>query len=159
VAVGVVEALASQGVDVDAGAIKRGIARTLWPGRCEIIAKNPLIILDGAQNIASAAALKKTIKENFKYRNLILVLGISSDKDLRGICRELSDLADKVILTKANNPRAALPEILAGNFAQKENYLTYNLKEARKLALSLAGKGDLILVTGSLFVVGEFRDV
>ncbi|MDD5596034.1 MAG: bifunctional folylpolyglutamate synthase/dihydrofolate synthase [Candidatus Omnitrophica bacterium] len=159
VAVGVIEALASQGAGVDASAIKRGIAQTLWPGRCEIISKNPLIILDGAQNIASAAALKEAIKKNFRYRNLILVLGISSDKDLRGICRELADLADKVILTKANNPRAASPERLAGNFAQKENYLTYSLKEAKELALSLAGKQDLILVTGSLFVVGEFRDV
>ena len=137
--------------------IQDALAKTVWPGRCEVISKNPLIVLDGAQNIASAQALKKAIREKFKFKNLILVLGISSDKDIKGICDELCDLADKVIITQANNPRAAEPPALAKYFQDKETHLTENIGEARKLAQLLAKKKDLILVTGSLFVVGEFR--
>ncbi|MDD2752458.1 MAG: bifunctional folylpolyglutamate synthase/dihydrofolate synthase [Candidatus Omnitrophica bacterium] len=159
VAVGAIEALSKSGICIDSGAIKKGISETYWPGRCEIVSHKPLVVLDGAQNIASAAALKRTIGAYFKYRKLILVLGISSDKDIQGICAELSGLAERVVLTMADNPRAVPAHILAGFFQDKENYLTDNLSEAKKLALSLAGRQDLVLVTGSLFVVGEFRNV
>ena len=93
-----------------------------------------------------------------KYRKLILVLGVSADKDIAGICGQLRGLADIIILTRAATPRAIAPHRLAGYFKNKV-YLTQSVKEARDLAVSLAGKEDLILVTGSLFVVGEYRDV
>jgi len=162
VAIAAVEELRNSGVRVGVDAIKDGLSKAVWPGRCEVIARNPCVVLDGAQNVASARVLKKAIRENFsasgvKYRKLILVLGISDDKDIRGICFELKDLADKVILTKAASPRATEPAVLAGNFPCKVAYLTKNVSEARKLAVKLAHKRDLILVTGSLFVVGEFR--
>ncbi|MFH0763164.1 MAG: folylpolyglutamate synthase/dihydrofolate synthase family protein [Candidatus Omnitrophota bacterium] len=158
VAVGIIEALRCHNIRVMASSIRRGLYNTLWPGRCEVASRNPLVVLDGAQNSASAAALKDTIRRNFSYRKLILVLGISKDKDIKGICSKLGGLADKVILTSSKNPRASLPQSLAGYFAQKEFYLTNNIKEARQKASSLAAPGDLILVSGSLFVVGEFRD-
>jgi len=157
-AVGLVEGLSFYGINLKAAAIRRGLSRAVWPGRCEVIQKNPLIILDGAQNVASAQVLKKAVEDNFKYRKLILVLGISSDKDIRGICQELGSLADEIILTRAETPRATAPVELAGYFKRKL-HLTQSVKEAKLLAGSLAGKKDLILVTGSLFVVGEFRDV
>ena len=122
-----------------------------------MVGKNPLVILDGAQNLVSAQVLKKAIKDNFKYEKLILVLGISSDKDIWGICKKLDSLADEIILTRAATPRATDPAKLSGYFKRKL-HLTQSVKEARLLAKSLAGKKDLILVTGSLFVVGEFRD-
>jgi dihydrofolate synthase/folylpolyglutamate synthase len=158
-AIGAVEALRFYGINVGVDSIRRGIYNTLWPGRCEMVAKNPLVVLDGAQNLASAQALKKAIKDNFKYKKVILVLGVSQDKDLRGICQELRSLADTVILTRADNPRATKPEILATYFRGKSSYITQSTKEAKKLAQKLAKKEDLILATGSLFVVGEYRDV
>ncbi len=163
VAVGVIEALRSYDIIVDIDSIRQGFYNTVWPGRCEIVSKNPFIILDGAQNIASARALKKTIKEQFraysgKYKKLILVLGISKDKDIKGICNELNDLADEVILTKADNPRAAEPRTLAAYFKNKKTFITDNIKEAKAKAIDTAKKEDLILATGSLFVVGEFRN-
>jgi dihydrofolate synthase/folylpolyglutamate synthase len=157
-AVGLVEVLSSCGFNIKACAIHRGLDRAVWPGRCELVGRNPLIILDGAQNLASAAVLKKAIRDNFVYRKLILVLGVSSDKDICGICKTLKPLADEIILTQASTPRAADPQKLARYFKRKP-YLTFSVKEAKLLARSLAGKKDLILVTGSLFVVGEFRDV
>jgi len=158
VAVGAIEALSSYGVKVSIDEIKNGLRNTVWPGRCEVVSKDPLIILDGAQNIASAQVLKKAIKENFKYKKLILVLGISKDKDILGICREVDELADEVILTRADNPRATEPKVLAGYFKGKPAHITKDIKEAKIMAQRIAKKGDLILVTGSLFVVGEFRD-
>jgi dihydrofolate synthase/folylpolyglutamate synthase len=157
-AIGLVEGLSFYGYNLPAGAIRQGLRHAVWPGRCEILQRNPLIILDGAQNSASAQVLRKAIEDNFKYRKLILVLGISSDKDIRGICKKLDSLADEIILTCAETPRATDPVQLAGYFKRKL-HLTQSIKEAKLLARSLAGKKDLILVTGSLFVVGEFRDV
>jgi len=171
VAVGIVEALKFHYFFVDAASLRNGLLHTIWPGRCEVIQQDPLVVLDGAQNIASSLALKKAIRENFlcsgsasgrglkgKYKKLILVIGISNDKDLKGICAQLRGLADEIILTKANNPRATPPGILAKYFKGKKVYLTNNVKEAREKTKAIAKKKDLILVTGSLFVVGEFRN-
>jgi len=146
-------------IKVKSGDIKRGFYNTIWPGRCEIISKNPLTVLDGAQNVASSRALKETIRETFRYRRLILILGISKDKDIKGICQEVYDLADEVVLTKSNNPRAAEPQNLSGYFNGKPVYTTHNVKEAQARAVRLAEKKDLVLITGSLFVVGEAREL
>jgi len=158
------ESKISNGVYIGIDAIRDGLYNTVWPGRCEVISSGPLIVLDGAQNIASMRALKEAIKENFyakggKYKRLFLVLGISNDKDVEGICNEIYDLADGIVLTKANSPRATEPETLVKHFNGKEVHITDNVKEAKEIAYRLAKKEDLILVCGSLFVVGEFRNV
>lgn len=137
--------------------IEKGLKNTVWPGRCEVISRKPLIVLDGAQNIASAKAIKKAIRENFKYKKLILVLGISGDKDVKGICDEFYDFSGDVILTKSANPRASQPQELAEFFKGRDIHITNSIKEAKAMAQALAKKEDLILVTGSLFVAGEFR--
>ena len=171
-AIGAVEALKNYGISVNIDAIRKGIYNTLWPGRCEVVSQKPLIVLDGAQNVASSKALKETIKENFsteggsasggKYKRLILVLGACCDKDIKGICNELCLMADEIILTKAKNPRAAEAEFIkpqaAGCRLQAKIWLTKNVKEAIEKAKEIAGEKDLILVTGSLFVVGEARE-
>lgn len=163
VAIGVIEGLRLYGVKVGIDSIQRGTYNTSWPGRCEIVSRNPLIILDGAQNAASAQVLKKAVKENFDYRRLILVLGISSDKDKKGICGQLCDLADEIILTQANNPRAAdvngMGEIIIKESPEYRGKIikTKNVKSAMKKAQDTAKNNDLILITGSLFVVGEAR--
>jgi dihydrofolate synthase/folylpolyglutamate synthase len=152
------EAIRALNLDISDELIKKGLENTVWPGRCEIVTRRPYVILDGAQNKASARAIKKTIVENFDYNKLILVLGVSNDKDIKGICSELSPVADKIILTKANSIRATKPDVLAKQFKDKEAYITESVEEARRLVRSLAGEKDLVLVTGSLFVVGEFRN-
>lgn len=159
VAIGVIEALRFYDIMVGVQAIREGLYDTVWPGRCEVISLAPLVILDGAQNAASAKALSETIKDSFKYKKLILVLGISDDKDIRGVCSQLNALADEIILTKADNPRAANTEALEGYFKEKKLYKTCNIKEALELAKQRASAKDLILVTGSLFVVGEAREL
>jgi len=159
VAVGAIEALKKIGINISNEAIRNGLSKTKWPGRCEVMAQNPIVVLDGAQNRASACAIKEVVRKNFKYEKLFLILGISKDKDIEGICEELYSLADAIILTKADNPRAADPDTLAGYFKGKLWYLSSNVKEAYKLAQHIANKEDLLLVTGSLFVVGEARTI
>ena len=78
-------------------------------------------------------------------------------QDIRGVCSSLYSLADKVVLTKANNLRGTEPGLIAGYFKGKEVYKSSSVSQARRLSRSLAGKDDLILVTGSLFVTGEFK--
>lgn len=159
VAIGIVEALSFYDINVGIDSIRKGLYNTIWPGRCEVISKGPLVVLDGAQNRASSRALRQTIKENFKYKKLILVLGISKDKDINGICKTLCPLADEIILTQSHNPRAAKPYTLAKycRLKAKALHLTRNTREAKILAQGIARKEDMILVTGSLFVVGESR--
>jgi dihydrofolate synthase/folylpolyglutamate synthase len=160
-AVGIVEALSAYGFKVGVDCVRKGLYNTIWPGRLEMLCHKPCIIVDGAQNAASAAVLRAAVRNIFKYRKLILVFGVSQDKDIRGIAAQLSGLAHKVILTAADTPRAALPASLKEYFVAKgkEIFITTGVSEAKHLALKVAGKEDLILVTGSLFVVGEFRDV
>jgi len=158
VAVGTVEALRNYQIKISPGSIRGGILRTSWPGRCEVVQRRPLIILDGAHTGASAAALRKTIQENFRYKKLILIFGISLDKDIKGVVGHLAGLADRVILTKSASPRATEPAKLAGYFHSSgaiESSLS--VSDARALALRTADRDDLILVAGSLYVVGEFR--
>jgi dihydrofolate synthase/folylpolyglutamate synthase len=158
VSLGAIESLRSFGAKVSIDSVKSGLYNTLWPGRCEVVGKSPLIILDGAQNSASAGVLSQTVRDRFRYQRLILVLGISSDKDIRGITRQLYALADAVILTQAHTPRAANTQVLKNYFKDKEVYVAESVREAKKLALKISRKEDLILITGSLFVVGEFRN-
>jgi len=153
-AIGAIEAL---GKKISVPAIKKGLAKARNPARCEVMARKPYIVLDGAQNRASAAALKETIKRNFSYRRLILVLGISKEKDIKGVCDELFSAADHVILTRAITKRAESPRVIA-RFAGKKNVtLTNSVNEAMKKARSLAGEPDMILAAGSFYVAGEIK--
>ena len=138
--------------------IRRGLKNAIWPGRLQVISRNPYIILDGAHNFASISALISSVKKLFKYRKLISVFGISSDKDATGVSSMLGAVSDIVILTKAkDNSRARDTETLKANFKKPELILeeSSNADEAIEKALKLADKEDLILVTGSLFLVGD----
>ncbi|MFH1856765.1 MAG: folylpolyglutamate synthase/dihydrofolate synthase family protein [Candidatus Omnitrophota bacterium] len=160
VAVAAVEALEFYDVKISGQDIKKGLVRAYWPGRVEVVAENPVIILDGAQNVASSEALVKTVRENFSWRRLILILGISKDKDIEGIIKVLEEIADEIIITRANLPRAAEPEVLASFLSKdKKTEITRSIKDALEKARERSSESDLILICGSLFVVGEARQI
>ena len=92
-----------------------------------------------------------------KYNKLILILGLSKDKDIKGVCEKLVPFADEVILTKAQAERAADPLIIRGFLQGKSAAVTRDTMEALGAALSKAGKSDMILATGSFFVIAEIR--
>jgi len=156
--IGMLKALDQKKFYIKEGAVRGGLKKADWPGRLQIIRRNPYIILDGAQNPASMLALAASIKKIFRYERLISVFGISSDKDIKGVSDILDDFSDIIILTKASgNPRATDISRLKGCFRSARPCLekSRGIDEAVRKALKLANKKDLILVTGSLFVVGD----
>jgi dihydrofolate synthase/folylpolyglutamate synthase len=122
------------------------------------VAEGPTVILDGAHNAAGAAALKRALG-GFKYRRLILVLGILADKDWRGMIRRLAPLAHRVILTRPPEERALAPEALAAEAMRWSGSVdaVNEPREAIRRALEMAGRDDLVCVAGSLYLVGAVR--
>jgi dihydrofolate synthase / folylpolyglutamate synthase len=159
-ALAALECLAARGVAVDDAALRRGLAETRWEGRLELISREPDLFLDGAHNPASAKKLAAEIR-GLKpgYDRLILVIGILGDKDVRGMLSELLPVADDVIVTRPEYSRAMDLEALAAEVrrthgsARHAPTVSRAIEEARKKA----GPRDLILVTGSLYVVGEAK--
>lgn len=141
--------------------IVKGLQTTCWPGRCELVSHKPQIMLDSAHNLASAKALKATVDSLFAGKSVILVLGISKDKDIKAVSVELVPMAKKIILTCANNPRSAMPRdiyaCLKHLVRPGQVYFTQSVGEAIELAKKQSDKNELILVCGSIFVVGEAR--
>ena len=160
VAVGIVEALKYKGITISGTDIKNGIENARWAGRLDIIGRRPFIVLDGAQNRESAKTLVSAIKKVFKYKRLILVFGVSKDKDVRGMLEEILPVCDSIVLTRSKVlNRALAPERIRETIEaigeERNVTITSSVKEALDLARSKAKADDLILVTGSLFVVGE----
>ncbi len=158
ISIGMLKLMAPDKFNIRENDIRKGLIKATWPGRLQVIQKTPYIILDGAQNSASAAALADSIKKLFNYKKLICVFGISSDKDIKGVSSVLDAVSDIIILTKAkNNPRAEDVSRLKQNFQNSRPGLeeSNDIDEAMQKALRFADKDDLILITGSLFVVGD----
>ena len=158
-ACGISEILKLEGYEISKKAVKNGIEKTRWPGRCEVIKAKPLVVIDSAHNRASAYTLKCTVKRNFRYNKLILILGINKDKDIKGITSELEGIADTVILTKADTPRAEDPKRLKRYLKNKNVIINEDIESAYKISKDLAGPNDIILVTGSIYLVGEFKRI
>lgn len=151
------ELLNEKGFEIDDRDIAYGISKTTWPGRVHVFQQRPYIILDGAHNPTAVRELGKVISREFDYKRLILILGIMEDKDIRNMMRGIVPLADHVIFTRPLYSRSAEPELLL-NRAEglyRSSEIVGSISDAIKRAKSLAHSEDLILITGSLFTVGE----
>ncbi len=147
------------GLPVDDTSIREGFAQVRWPGRFEVFQGAPTVVLDGAHNRASARRLAETVREHFAGKTLAVVFGASEDKDIAGMFAELLPLAAGVILIQAGHPRAANTADLA---ALAEGYdcpvtTVSTVEEVFSEAAGLAGEDGVVLVTGSLYLVGELR--
>ena len=163
-ALAALEVLKEQGYEVSEEALRDGFARVQWPCRMELLQDEeggPLVVADGAHNPYSAARLRDSLPRYFKYANVILVVGVSRDKNLEGIVAELAPMTERVFVTRSRHTRAASPAVLAEVFlghgiAAQEAGST---DQALRLALEKAGDGDLVLATGSLFLAAEVREI
>jgi dihydrofolate synthase/folylpolyglutamate synthase len=160
VALGALEALEERGYRVGEESIYQGLAAVRWPGRLELIQESPQILLDGAHNPAAAGSLKKALQEEFDYHHLYMVMGIMQDKEVAAIVAELAPLAEVLIAASPSNPRAMRAQRLAEIAQDYCSAVTVieDVSEAVEYAQEAAQEDDLILVTGSLFTVGEARD-
>jgi dihydrofolate synthase/folylpolyglutamate synthase len=138
-----------------------GISTAFNPGRMEIIAEDPTVLLDGAHNPAGMKMLKKTLKEDFEYERLILIVGILEDKDIQRMLTTIIPVSDVVIVTKSKNARACEPTALKDRIKEigytKGLFVEKSLPKAIDHAKIMAGKKDVICISGSLFTVGEAR--
>lgn len=153
----VIELLEKKGFKISIKSITEGMMGVSWPGRLHIISKNPFIVVDGAHNRDAIKKLTEAVVRGFKYRRLILVIGIMGDKDIKGILGRVIPIADYVIYTAPDYYRSARPETLMekSEHLKKAGEIIPGIPGAIKRAKSMAGRKDLILITGSLFTVGE----
>lgn len=158
-AVGVVEVLVGEGFSIEEAAVRKGLEEVRWPGRLEVTAEDPLVVLDGAHNPAGMAALCRALRECFSYGRLIVVFGVLADKRAALMMRKIAPLAAQIILTRPPSDRALDPFALVGEARRwcSAVKVVENPREALEEALQVAERGDLICITGSLYLVGLLR--
>lgn len=148
-------------INLDIEKVKLGVFNTKWNGRLEVINKEPLIVLDGAHNLEGIEVLKRNINKYFKFNNLYLIIGILKDKEVEKMAQVITPLAKEVYTLEPNSIRAEkandLKEIIKKYNNNVEAFDNYN--EAIKEALSKATEKDLILVCGSLYMIGSIRSL
>jgi dihydrofolate synthase / folylpolyglutamate synthase len=158
-AVATAEQLQAQGLPISVDAIRQGVKQVQWEGRLETVSRHPWIVLDGAHNRDSARCLHEAVMTCFRYQRLILVLGISANKNLEGIIEELTPMASITVVTRAMVPRAAPPQRVAALAAKWSKHVIAEEDTQRALAQAIAETqpDDLLLVTGSLYLVGDAK--
>jgi dihydrofolate synthase / folylpolyglutamate synthase len=151
------ESFVGEALDIDR--TREALAAVRWPGRMEVMARQPIIMFDGAHNPAGAEALSAALLEAFTWSKLHLVITISGNKDVQGIVTHLAPLADHVYAARNASERSgdALPIVEA--FAAHGTPVTTfdGVEPALDAARAAAGEDDLILVTGSLYTVADAR--
>ena len=161
-AVAAVDALLPGGVD--AAAVRSGLASARSPGRLEVVAgadrDDVPVVLDGAHNPAGAAALAEAIVREIPARRRVLVLAAMGDKDYAGILDALLPVTDRLVVTQAPTGRSAPAESLGkhAQLAGRDADVVLDPAEALATARAAAEPGDVVVVTGSLYLVGAVRD-
>jgi dihydrofolate synthase/folylpolyglutamate synthase len=164
IALATIAELRHQGWYISNDAIRSGLSRASLPGRVEIIAGDPTIVLDTAHNPASARALVETLAELPVHSRRTLILSISYDKDVPAIVRELGPHFDRIVVTQyQENPRAVpvkeLVEIVAAAVAESpiDVAMRATPKEAWRFAIDSAAPGESIAIAGSFYLAAEMR--
>ncbi|HEY7351260.1 MAG TPA: folylpolyglutamate synthase/dihydrofolate synthase family protein [Terriglobales bacterium] len=159
-AIAAAEELSKKGLPIAPDSIAQGIRQTHWPGRFHVIPAHdsqPELILDVAHNPAGAWALRSTLSACYEDRRLIFVFGAMRDKAIAEIAEILFPLAERVIATQAENPRSATPdEIREAAFrTHAEITAAPDVAASLELARIAAGFDGVIVITGSIYIVGE----
>ena len=159
-AISAAEELNTFGFHISAEDIERGVHLTRWPARFQVIPPEdgfPEVVLDVAHNPAGAWALRSALSTFYEDRPLTFIFGAMRDKAIAEIADIIFPLADRVIATQAENPRAASPQEIAemGAHSQTEILQAKSVLEALERARVLAGGKGVIVITGSIYIVGE----
>ena len=153
-----------QPLDIDA--VRSGFASVVSPGRCEVIHRDPTIILDAAHNPHGAKALAETLRSEFNFDEIIAVVGVFGDKDAAGIFKELEPIVDHVIVTQSTSERAMasseVEKIASSVFGVDRVFETQDLFQAIDKAISdsvrpLSDATVGVIITGSVVTVGQAR--
>lgn len=159
IALKVIDVLNKKGVSITPKQVKNGIEKTKWQGRSEYI-KEKNLMLDGAHNPNGACALRKIVDHYFPDSSITWIIGTLNTKDSINILKNLIKQEDTVILTavKANNTSKItdLQDIIANNNLTENVFTANNLKEAYECSLKINNDNNLTVITGSLYLIGEY---
>jgi dihydrofolate synthase/folylpolyglutamate synthase len=161
-AMALIDALRNHSFDISPDAVSDGLQNAVHPGRLELWDCIPPILFDGAHNPAAAQALRDYLDE-FVQQPITMIFGAMRDKALNEIAAILFPAADKIVLTPLENPRAATVEELEAaapsDFAESKLHRAKSVAEACGIAREITDANSLILVTGSLYLVGAGRQI
>src|SRR5215207_1589628 len=151
-------ALKASGLEISDEAIQSGFAQVHWPARFEIVRRNPPVILDSAHNQDSFARLRETLEEHFPGKPVYLIFGASEDKNIPGMFAEMKPKIKRLIVTRAEHPRALEVEKIVelARQAEVESEAVSPVEAALLRALENSEKdGSIVLSAGSMFVTAE----
>ena len=160
-AIAAAELLHKMGFIINREAIIEGVRHTQWPGRFELVREKPLTILDGAHNPDGVTQFMTNLKRLIPDKRIIAVLGVFQDKDFTAIVKTIVTQVNQVIITMSDNLRAAPASVLAEEVARymDKKYIseTDNVAAAIDKSLQIAQDDEVIIITGSLYTVGEAK--
>lgn len=162
------EVLRKQGWQIDETALRAGLKKVKWPGRFEIIASNPTLIIDGAHNAQGAEALARSLKEYFPEQGVVFIMGVLEDKDYLPMIDAVLPFAQALITVTPPNPRALSASALRDVVCEKASrqgsllepssiYLAKNFPDALDHAKMIAKKEGIVCAFGSLYSVSEIK--
>jgi dihydrofolate synthase/folylpolyglutamate synthase len=159
-AIAALDVLRQRGFRVPADAVRKGLRDVHWPGRFEILSRDPLVVADCAHNPYSAQMLRRALEEWFPGRRWVLVVGASADKDIAGMLRALLPICEYVIATRSEHPRSAAPIELADVVASVGGgaEVSVNARKALRRGLAMMDPDSGLLITGSIFLVADGRE-
>jgi dihydrofolate synthase/folylpolyglutamate synthase len=156
-----VEELINQGMNISKQHMLNALKKVKWPGRLEVMNLKPLVVIDGAHNIDGIKKLSESLDMYFSYEKIILILGILADKQVKEMINTIVPKAHKVIAVTPNSERAELASELAEEIREINDNVQVieDYQEAYETALASCGHKDLLLISGSLYMIGDMRRI
>lgn len=160
-AVTAIRALSRRNIDISRRSIYAGLKNVRWPGRIEVISKNPLTVIDGAHNVQGIQSLREALDKYFHYNKLILVTGMLKDKQVDRMCEIIMPLCTSIIATEPLSPRAMSADELCSiaRMYCGDTVSCPDIEDACNTGLRKTDKGDLLLFCGSLYMIGMVRTI
>ncbi len=159
VAITALEVLMRRGWPITEVHLREGLAAVQWPGRFEILRREPLFLLDGSHNVPGMAATAESLRELFPNRKPVVLLSVMADKDVAGMLELLLPLAERFFTVTADNPRALSAQALAQQLtdlgAQAQS--CDSIPEGVAAALAAAGEQGSVCALGTLYFSGDVR--
>jgi dihydrofolate synthase/folylpolyglutamate synthase len=153
-------------IDVSEQAVRAGLEQARFPGRLEIVQRRPLVVLDGAHNPEKMEKLRIALETLFSYERLILVIGVIAAKDFASIVSRIAPIADRIVTTAPRvfgkdpvSPDEMARFVCENGFPRSKVVCEPDPLRAVERALAMSGPDDLVCITGSLYLLGEVREI
>jgi dihydrofolate synthase/folylpolyglutamate synthase len=154
------DVLVKKGWRISETDIRKGMEKAKWPGRFELLSKEPYFLVDGAHNPNGVQALANNIEVYFKNKKIIFLIGVLMDKNYEAMMKIILPYGNRFIVVQPENPRALSKSELA-NFLRESfdvNVIeAINVKDGINSALEMVGEDEIIIAFGSLYMVGSIR--